>query len=78
MHVIPSYKLKFFMLASTFISVISIVTGTVANKTANISFIAEGGLEIPILMLFAHENQPISSKIIALYPNKQKRWKKEI
>ena len=42
------------------------VTGTVASTTPRISPIPEGGLEVPILMRFTHENKTISSKMETL------------
>ena len=52
------------------------VTGTVANTTPRISPIPEGGLEVPILMLFTHENKAISSKMEILVRKQVEKMKK--
>ena len=52
------------------------VTGTVASTTPRISPIPEGGLEVPILMHFTHENKAISSKMEILVRKQVKKTKK--
>ena len=52
------------------------VTGTVASTTPRISPIPEGGLEVPILMHFTHENKAISSKMEILGRKHVEKMKK--
>ena len=52
------------------------VTGTVASTTPRISPIPEGGLEVPILMHFTHENKAISSKMEILVRMQVEKMKK--
>ena len=52
------------------------VTGTVASTTPRISPIPEGGLEVPILMHFTHENKAISSKMEILVRKQVGKMKK--
>ena len=52
------------------------VTGTVANLTPRPSPIPEGGIEIPIIMHFAHVNKAILSKM-ETFVNKQVQKMKE-
>ena len=52
------------------------VAGTVASNTPRISPIPEVGLEVPILMHFAHENKAISSKMEILVKKQVEKMKK--
>ena len=52
------------------------VTRTVASTTPRTSPIPEVGLEIPILMHFAHENKAISSKMEILVKKQVEKMKK--
>ena len=54
------------------------VTGTVASTTPRISPIPEGGLGVPILMHFTHENKAISSKMEILVRKQVEKVKKTL
>ena len=53
-----------------------LLTETVASTTSRISPIPKGALEVPILMLFTHENKAISSKTEILVRKQVEKMKK--